>query len=245
MQITSAGETGHPRLYSTEEISVFLDFVRDNLRITDQEHIRALLEGICKEVGSLGIGFTVRSAKLAVDLGERLLSMHMKDNDERKLRSLVENMSRRFQSHAYPISRPEAMDIGLPILDPSDPVLDDLMWAAWLEIEKELKERTPFNPLLELLNSGEAATLLAPVPQLALPVNAPSPNHFQATLKDVTGAIKEVKPIDFETKIVLVDSTRTTHILVSRGKILACRLPNLVIHFNAVTTFRGWEQTSG
>lgn len=82
MQITTfAG--GKPQRFSTEDISAFLDFVRDNLKITDQEHIRMLFEVTCKEVGSLGIGFTARSSKLAVDLGERLLALHMKDDDNR------------------------------------------------------------------------------------------------------------------------------------------------------------------
>src|SRR6266851_9825531 len=48
MQITSSGESG-PKSFSTEDISAFLDFVRDNLKITDQEHVRALFEVTCKE----------------------------------------------------------------------------------------------------------------------------------------------------------------------------------------------------
>src|SRR5207248_5172045 len=99
MQITTHSESG-PKTFSTEDISAFLDFVRDNLKITDQEHIRMLFEVTCKEVGSLGIGFTARSSRLAVDLGERLLALHMNDDDSRsKLRSIVENMSKKFQSH--------------------------------------------------------------------------------------------------------------------------------------------------
>src|ERR1043166_7401975 len=113
MQI-SLWNDGGPRRFSTEDISAFLDFVRDNLKITDQKHIRALFELTCKEVGSLGIGFTARSSKLAVDLGERLLAMHMKDDDSgSKLRSIVENMSRKFQSHSYPVNRTEALELGL------------------------------------------------------------------------------------------------------------------------------------
>jgi hypothetical protein len=166
MQITSFGESG-PRRFSTEDISAFLDFVRENLKITDQEHVRALFEGTCKEVGSIGIGFTARSSKLAVDLGERLVALHMKDDDTRsKLRSLVENMSRKFQSHAYPVNRTEALDIGLPVNEKRDAALEKLMWSAWLSAEEELKENLPFHPLFELLNSKEAPKLLSPVPQL-------------------------------------------------------------------------------
>lgn len=89
MQITTF-ESGIHRRFSTEDISFFLDFVRDTLKITDQEHIRTLFEMTCKEVGSLGIDFTARSTRLAIDLGERLLALHMKDDENRlRLRSLV------------------------------------------------------------------------------------------------------------------------------------------------------------
>lgn len=244
MQITTTNDAGKPKRFSTEEISSFLDFVRDNLKITDQEHIRVLFELICKEVGSLVIGFTARSSKLAVDLGERLLALHLKDDDSRsKLRSLVENMSRRFQSHAYPVNRAEAKELGLPVSDPRDKTLEDLMWAVWLNIEEELQEQIPFVPVHELLKSTEASKLLAPVPQLTLPVNAGTPGNFQASVPDITHAASvTIQPIDFECKIALVESSRKTHTLVCRGKILSCRLPNLMIHFNAITTFRGWEK---
>src|SRR5260370_12709971 len=53
MQITTFSE-GKRHQFSTEDISAFLDFVRDNLGITDQRHLRRLFEITCKEVGSLG-----------------------------------------------------------------------------------------------------------------------------------------------------------------------------------------------
>src|SRR5205814_5566666 len=116
---------------------------------------------------SLGIGFTARSSRLAVDLGERLLALHMNDDDSRsKLRSIVENMSKKFQSHAYPVNRSEAIEIGLPINKKRDKHLETLMWNLWLNIEEELKENIPFDPILELLQSQEAAKLLAPVPHV-------------------------------------------------------------------------------
>lgn len=242
MQITTTGERG-PQNFSTEDITAFLDFVRDNLKITDQEHIRALFELTCREVGSLGIGFTARSSKLAVDLGERLLAMHMKDDDTRsKLRTIVENMSRKFQSHAYPVSRTEALDIGLPVNKERDKALEKLMWAVWLNIEQELKENAPFRPLYELLRSSEAQKLLAPVPQLDLPQHATAGAHFQTSINDVIQAITaKIDPVDFEFTTALVESGRLADAYVTKGKILACRKPDLMINFNVVTLSRAWE----
>jgi Serine dehydrogenase proteinase len=243
MQITSFGEGG-PRSYSTEDISAFLDFVRENLKITDQEHVRALFEGTCKEVGSIGIGFTARSSKLAVDLGERLLALHMKDDDTRlKLRSIVENMSRKFQSHAYPVNRTEALDTGLPVNKKRDTSLEKLMWLAWLNIEEELKETIPFHPLFELLNSKEAKKLLSPVPQLVVPMPMSTGAHVQVSIDElIKKSTPTIEPIDFELVSAIVESRRTASAHVTRGKILSCRNPNLVIHYSQVAVSQAWEK---
>jgi len=242
MQITMGGG-GQSKTFSTEDISAFLDFVRDNLKITDQEHIRALFEITCREVGSLGIGFTARSSKLAVDLGERLLALHMKDDDVgSKLRSIVQNMSRKFQSHAYPVNRKEALDIGLPVNRKQDAELERLMWSVWLNIEDDLKERFPFDVVIELLNSSEAPKLLTPVPQLVIPPTVTSSAHYNTSISDVMQhAALTVDPVDFELTNALVESSRTGSRNVTKGKILACRTPDLMIKYNRLVTSIQWE----
>ncbi|MFY9906249.1 MAG: hypothetical protein WAK62_13935 [Terriglobales bacterium] len=243
MQITTAGIGGQAKTFSTEDISAFLDFVRDNLKITDQEHVRMLFEVTCKEVGSLGIGFTARSSKLAVDLGERLLSLHMKDDDiGGKIRSIVQNMSRKFQSHAYPVNRKEALEIGLPVNKDRDKDLEKLMWDVWLSIEKDLNERVPFDILIEVLRSPEASKLLSPVSQLDIPTAATMSAHYNTSIADVMSHSKtRVNPVDFELINAFVESGRLAFCNVTRGKILCCRTPDLVIKYNRVITSVEWE----
>lgn len=244
MQITTGGVGGQSRTFSTEDISAFLDFVRDNLKITDQEHVRMLFEITCREVGTLGIGFTARSSKLAIDLGERLLALHMKDDDVgTKLRSIVQNMSRKFQSHAYPVNRKEALEIGLPVNKEQDGALEKLIWDVWLDIERDLKERYPFDIVIELLKSSEAWKLLSPVPQLVIPPNITSSAHYNTSINDVMKhATETVNPVDFEYVNALVESSRTGYRNVTKGKILACRTPDLMIRYNRIVTFLEWEK---
>ncbi len=244
MQITTSGDSGQQKRFSTEDITAFLDFVRDNLKITDQEHVRMLFEITCKEVGTLGIGFTARSSKLAVDLGERLLAMHMKDDENRsKLRSIVENMSRKFQSHAYPVSRTEALEIGLPVNKKRDEDLEQLMWDAWLKIEGDLDENRPFDPILELAASAEGSKLLSPVPQIDLPSSASGSAHFSTTIDDVKKhSTTTINPVDFAYTDAIVESSRTASAHITRGKILASRTPDLIINYNLVTTAKIWEK---
>jgi hypothetical protein len=132
MQITTFRD-GRPESFSTEDISAFLSFVRDNLAITDQEHLRALFQNTCHEVSTLGVGFTARSSKLATALGERLLAMSKRDVGEAAAaaKTVVETLSREFYGHAYPISRSEAIKIGLQVKKDHDDDLEDAMWRAW------------------------------------------------------------------------------------------------------------------
>ncbi len=246
MQIRTVGDGGHAKSFSTEDISAFLDFVRENLKITDQRHVRRLFEVVCAEVGTLGIGFTARSSRLAVDLGERLLEMHMKDEESRpKRRSIVENMSRiQFQSHAYPVSRSEAIALDLPVKPKRDVPLEKLMWEAWLHIEKDLQEREPFDPIHELAKSAEATKLLGPVPQMDLPATAGAITaSFSTTLDDVKKhTTTHVGAVDFAHIGAIVESSRCASAHMIKGKILATRMPYMSIDYNLVTTSKLWEK---
>jgi hypothetical protein len=240
------GDGGQAKRFSTEDISAFLDFVRDNLKITDQEHVRALFEITCNEVGSLGIGLTARSSKLAVDLGESLLALHMKDDENRsKLRGIVENMSRKFQSHAYPVNRKEALELGLAVNKKQDVELEKLMWDIWLNIEEDLKERVPFDPICELLNSKESGKLLAPVPQMNIPMCATATPSYQNTIDQIVANAKTtIDPVDFELTYAMVESCRAVYRYVTRGKYLACRMPDMMIRYNMLIMSRIWERAA-
>jgi len=244
MQIYNPAAEGFAKWFSTEDITAFLDFVRENLRITDQEHVRALFETTCKEVTSLGIGFSARSSKLAVDLAERLLMRHMVEEEQKvKVRSIVENMSRKFQAHSYPVSRSEAIAMGLSVEPNHDEKLEGLMWSAWLDLEDELQEAEPFDIICELLKSPEADKLLAPVPQLDIAAAASAGSNYQTGLQDVLDkATSQINAVGFSITGVIIDSARLGYALVQKGKILASRLPDLRIQYSVFTSSKSWEK---
>lgn len=241
MQITTFTE-GRRRDFSTEDISTFLEFVREELGITDQEHLRRLFEMTCKEVETLGVGFTARSGKSAVGLAEKLLGFHMTDDTNgAKRKAIIEHISRQCHSHAYPVSRQEAHEMGLPVSVDQDTELEDLMWALWLELEAEMKERELYDPIIELLRSSEGQKLLTPVPQLSMPINAPSPNYLQANINEVNGDVNmNINPVEFSYIDAMIESEKLAFHSVAKGKILACRTPDLMIHYNSIFTSRGW-----
>lgn len=242
MQIQTVGERGM-RHFSTEDISAFIEFVREQLSITDQEHLRKLFEPTLREVGALGLGFTARGAKLAIALGEKLLRMHRPKEEAAVSKTVVEKLSRQFHFHGYPVSRKEALEIGLQVNEKRCTVLEDLMWELWLDLESELKEREPFSPLSELMNSPAAAELLSPVPQLTLPGNAPSPNHLSSDIPALMTATKDVQPVDTQFVTALIESKRLCHNSEVKGKILAYRQPDLLIRHNVIISSKSWNVT--
>lgn len=239
MQISTWTEGG-PRQFSTEDISAFIEFVREQLQITDQEHLRVLFEATCREVGTLGVGFIARSSKLAIALGEKMLRMQLGAENKGAASVILEKLGRQFHSHAYPVSRNEAMEMGLEVNKERDEVLESLMWSLWLDLEQELKEREPFSPIIELMKSTSANELLAAPLQWNLPMNASSPSYFQAGVSEINAEAKPIPPIDFEQITALIESDRLAHSCLTKGKILATRMPDLNIQYNLLTSFRGW-----
>jgi hypothetical protein len=236
MQIGVISE-GKQTQFSTEDFSAFIEFVKERLMITDQEHLRKLFERTCTEVGTLGVGFTARSSKLAVALGERLLGMHMTGiENEAKKRAVIENLSRQFHSHAYPVNRNEAIEMGVRVKKEQDITLEGLMWDLWLDLEGELVERSPFHPIIELLNSNQAAILLAPpVPQAQF-----NPQQGMTSMTTVPAA---ADPVGFQHVNALMESKRLAHQSLTKGVILAFRESNLSLQYNPLVSFRGWERT--
>jgi len=229
------------RSFGFEDMMGFLQFVQEEVKLTDQEHIRAMFEMFCNEVGATAVGVAARSSLLSLSMGEKLLRLHMtKEADIPKAQSIAKALSKGFFYHGYPVGRKEAADINLPLADP-DPRAENLIWRIWLDVESELEVRKPFVPLHLLMASSEGPKLMKAVPQLNLPANAP-PDVVQQILENfVMAGIQEIEPVGFEIITAIMESRRHSSREVRRGKILAYRSPNLDIQVNAITTGHAWE----
>ncbi len=49
-------------------------------------------------------------------------------------------------------------------------------------------------------------------------------------------------PVDFMTVDAIMESSRLAYRGVKKGKLLACRMPDLNLQYNSLVTFRGWEK---
>lgn len=226
--------------FSPEDLKHFLEFAKSDVGVSDQAQLGRVFELLCNDVNPLPIGAAKRSTHLSESMGEKLLSLHM--SDQNKAKTIAESLNTSFYHHGYPVGRMEAKDIGLPVLD-SDKKLEDLIWQVWKNAEAEMQCNKPFN-IMELINiSPEASKIFGPVPQANIPSNLP-PQMMQQVLNNImnqASQIVQVDPIDFELILSTVESIYGKSEYIYGGKILASRLPNMQFQISNPITTKWWR----
>lgn len=121
--------------FGSEDLRNFLDFVKNDVGISDQEQLERAFELVSKDIGAIPIGVAKRSTQLALSMSEKLLSLHLGDNSQ--ARAIAEALNRSFYHHGYPLSTSEAKKIGLPVIAASEE-LEQLLWNVWQDVENEM-----------------------------------------------------------------------------------------------------------
>lgn len=243
-QIVMRDKEGRESSFGFEDMHGFLEYVRKEVGLTDQEHVRAMLELFCRQFSPAFVGKAARSALLSQSLGAKLLLTHMANDDKQRPRRIVEALNKSYYHHGYPINRAEARGNELPVAEDGKVTqVEALIWKIWRDIEDEFEFRKPFSPGLVLMQSAQAAQILAPVPQLNIPANTPEPVVQEIFKSLIANAIQPISPVDFAYAPVVVESLRRASCFRVRGKVLACRMPNLNIQSNVIFTAKGWEQS--
>ncbi len=226
-------------IFGAEDLRYFLDFVREDVKISDQEQMERAFEYLCKDVGSVPIGIAKRSSQLSLSLGEKLLSLHMEDQN--KVKAISEALNRSFYHHGYPVGRSEAKNIGLPVEYPNE-TIENLMWQVWQSCETDMNCNTPFNPLQVALDNDEVAKLLEPVKQIQIPSNLP-PQIMQQTIQQILQNIQlvSVPPVEYELLQAVLESRSVKSEYITKGKINAIRNPDMSIAVHTVSIKQQWS----
>jgi hypothetical protein len=227
--------------FGSEDLRNFLEFVRSDVGITDQEQLERAFELVCKDIGAIPIGVAKRSSQLALSMGEKLLSLHLEDNS--RARAIAEALNRSFYHHGYPLGVNEAQKIGLPVVLPPGE-LERALWQVWQDIEEEMECNKPFDPIEYVLKNKDASMLIGPVPQIQLPANLPA-ELLQQAYTNVLQQIKlvQVPPVDYSLFQATLESIRCRSEFRTNGKINAVRLPDMNIAVNIVRVSSGWTFT--
>ena len=160
--------------------------------------------------------------------------------DKNKAKAIAEALNTSFYYHGYPVSRTEALEIGLPIVVP-DENLENLMWAVWEDIEKEMECSNPFNPLEVVLSDPDIAEIIGPVSQIQIPPNLP-PAILQQVLNNVLQQIQvvPVNPVEYTLFVATLESNKCKSEYKVSGMINAVRKPDLGIGINIMPKQQGW-----
>lgn len=222
--------------FGSEDLRHYFEFIRKDVGISDQEQLQKSFDLVCREVGAIPIGAAKRSAQLALTMGEKLLRLHMQD--ESKAKAIAEEFNTSFYHHGYPLSKKEAISIGLPVKE-LDKNLEELMWNLWLDYELEMECSHPFNALEKVFEDIEARKILEPVQQIQLPSNVP-PQIAQQIIESIVRQISivSVKPVKYELFNAALESIRCISHFKTNGIINAVRNPDLSISV-AVAPIKG------
>ncbi|WFN37182.1 hypothetical protein L1994_01970 [Methanomicrobium antiquum] len=223
--------------FAAEDLSHYLDFVSNDLGVSDQEQKERAFELVAKEVGAIPIGFAKRSSNLALSLGEKLLKLHMSDHN--KVKAISESLNKSFYHHGYPVGRKEAKNIGLNIIS-ATPTLEKLMWSIWEDIEAEMECREPFNPIQVIMEDSTLSKAIGEVQQVQIPANTP-PQLIPQILQNVK--ISTLPSINYEFLYACVESPRLRSEFRSVNMINAIRMPDLNININVTQIKQGWITT--
>ena len=176
--------------FSSEDLRNYVDFVKDDIGITDQAQLMTAFTSLSNEVGALNIGSAKRSQQLMITLSERMLETHMKDHN--KASAIAKQLNSSYYHHGYAVSRSEAKKIGLKIKEPNYE-LEDLLWKVWMDFSCEMKCDVPFDPISEIMENPEskkqAMSFTPPIQGVPIkPTNASS-----ITTRNLIAAIESTK----------------------------------------------------
>jgi hypothetical protein len=135
---------------SVEDVTAFFKLVKEDVGITHEDELVQALTALTKKIHPLAIGNVQRHHNQSRLMARRLLKLHMKKTEEHDIEQLIDNLKSNLFYHGHPINRKEAKDeLNLKTEEPTAEV-ESLMWELYLEYERDLKLKEPFNPLREM-----------------------------------------------------------------------------------------------
>jgi hypothetical protein len=229
--------------FSSEDIRNYIEFIRADVGITDQEYLMSAFSSLAAEVGSIPIGSAKRSQQLSQSLSTKLLATHM--DDKSKAESIAKALNTSYYHHGYAVGRKEAQSIGLNIEFPEKEV-EDVMWAIWYDFCNEMKCNQAFDPISEIMNNPEAKQVLSSVPIISLPVNTPLPiaQNIMAQMAQQNAQLVQQSPIEILQLLAAIESSKTAYTISNKLNAVYWRDANMSVAVNITPYSSGWETIS-
>lgn len=147
---------GAPLPISVEDVSAYFKLVKDEIGIKHEDELIRAVTSLTDKIHPLALGNVQRSHNQSRLMATKLLKLHMPAEQAHQITKIIDTLKSNLFFHGHPINRKEAkLDLALPIDEPPAEV-EKLMWALYLEYEREMRLTEPFQPSRELENAERA-----------------------------------------------------------------------------------------
>lgn len=221
--------------FAYEDLCGYFRFLKKEANINGEEQTTRLMEKMFVTLDPQSVGLAHRASEMAGSIGERMLGLHMEDNDKAKQISL--NLNRSFFHHGDAVSRTLAKKMELPV-DIPDSTTEQLIWDTYLLLEEYMKLRDEFNPYIELAKDPET------LKNMSEKIIFPPIDHLDPGLKEIAskkfGEMLEKKMtkkqwVEYEFICELIESKEHSEVHIEQGRIVNGE------KLNMFKTFSGWK----
>ena len=225
--------------FSAEDIRNYVEFVKNDVGITDQQHLITALSSLLSEVGPTHIGYTKRSQQLLLTLSTKMLEAQM--HDKNKAAATAQSLNSAFFHHGYAVARSEAKSIGLNVTYP-DSELEKLMWDIWKDYSDEMQCDNAFDVIATVMADPIANQKLNAIPVVNMPANTP-PMVAQQVWNSVLPQlrIESQAPIEIQPKVACIESSRGAYYISTTFRVHYWRDEKMALSVNVSTYSTGWQ----
>jgi hypothetical protein len=128
-----------------EDVMAYLLFLRDRAGLKDQAALAETVKVLPAKLPPWTVGSIYRAHSNIRLVAQKLLASHSLKMEKRRSRSIIDALTEKIYQHGHAIGRQEAMEIGLPIVEP-EPELEDAMWELFNKYEDVLQLPEPVDP---------------------------------------------------------------------------------------------------
>lgn len=244
-QITVIKKDGAKQEFAYEDIISYLGFTKNEVGLSEQEHTEAAFKLLCETVDPAVLGMAKRASSLSVTIGEKLLQMHMTDSESKNQAKIIaEKLNRSFFSHGHALSKEQAREIGLNVVD-ATPEEEDLMWKIHKSFEEETEANVPFDPIAIFMANPNANIYLQTPPPLHIPPMINEQSALQIMNQYITSQLTATVPdVRIELKQAFAESSRSAYQFTSKIKILVTRTLDMKFIPSVVNLDSKWEEVA-
>ena len=229
------------RHFSSEDLRNFIEFIKTDVGITDQQHLISAISPLLNDVGPLQIGSAKRGQQLSLSLSEKMLNLHQTDKNICK--NIARALNSSYYHHGYAVGRKEAQQIGLSIVIP-DKELENLLWSIWTDFSQEMKANTVFDPIREIFEDEDAAAIISTIPVVEIPANTPPAlaQNMLAQISQASAKVENKRTLRLQHLIASIESTKLARASYANSDIAYWRQADMSIGFNCNIFPSGWTQ---